>query len=170
MEQGSRYSCNGLPRGLKMLRSSRGRVELLERTVCGPKTIVIAVIISVAAAVLVGCGKGGSGKPTAHLSGAITIDGQPVPDDAWVTINFRSVSTGQATSAQITDSNYDCPDAPLGNVDVAIQILQRTGKMVSEGGRSWPETRSLIADNYARGIKLEVSGDNSDQDFALTSK
>ncbi len=72
--------------------------------------------------------------------------------------------------AQIANSKYDCPDAPLGNVDVAIQILQRTGKMVSEGGRSWPETRSLIADSYASGIKLEVTGDNSDQDFALTSK
>jgi hypothetical protein len=121
-------------------------------------------------ATLAGCDKGGSGKPTAHLSGPITIDGQPVPDDAWVTINFRSVSTGQATSAQISNSSYDCSDAPLGNVDVSIQILQPTGKMVSEGGRSWPETRSLIADKYASGIKLDVTGDNSNQEFALTSK
>jgi hypothetical protein len=131
---------------------------------------IVAVLPVIAVAAVVGCNQGGSGKPTAHLSGAITIDGQPLPDDAWATINFRSVSTGQATSAQIADSNYDCPDAPLGSVDVSIQILQRTGKMLSEGGRSWPETRSLIADKYTSGIKLDISGDNSDQDFALTSK
>jgi hypothetical protein len=119
-----------------------------------------------------GCDKGGSGKPTAHLSGAATIDGQPVPDVAWATINFPSASIGQVTSAPITNGEYDCPDAPLGSFDVAVQILQQTGNkiMVSEGGRSWPETRSLIADKYASGIKLEVTGDNSDQDFALTCK
>jgi hypothetical protein len=131
--------------------------------------IVVALPV-LTAFVFVGCDTRGSGKPTAHLSGEVTIDGEPVPDDAWATINFRSASTGQATSAQIIGSEYECPDAPLGNVDVSIQILQQTGKMVSEGGRSWPETRSLIADKYASGIKLEVTGDNSSQDFALTSK
>jgi hypothetical protein len=127
-----------------------------------------------AAVALLGCDAGGSGKPTAHLSGDITIDGEPVPSDASVTINFRPPlgSSGQAgpTSAEISGSSYDCPNVPLGTVDVFIQIVQPTGRMTSEGGRSWPETRSLIADKYASGIQLEVTDDNSSQDFELTSK
>jgi hypothetical protein len=106
------------------------------------------------------------------LSGDITIDGQPVPSDAWVTINFRPSlgSSGQPTSAEVTGSSYECPDVPLGKVDVFIQALQETGQMRSEGGRSWPETRSLIADKYGSGIQIEVTEDNSDQHFELTSK
>jgi hypothetical protein len=138
------------------------------RSLTGFVVAIMPMVLAVVA--LVGCDQRGSGKPTAHLSGAVTIDGQPVPSDAWATINFRSASSGQATSAQITNSEYDCPDVPLGNVDVFIQILQKTGKMVSEGGRSWPETRSLIAESYNSGLKLDVAGDNSNQDFALTSK
>jgi hypothetical protein len=138
------------------------------RSITNTNSLIGAVPL-LAALVLTGCETGGSGKPTAHLSGAVTIDGQPLPDDAWATINFRSGATGQATSAQVANSAYDCPDVPLGKVDVFIQILQRTGKMLSEGGRSWPETRSLIADKYNQGITLDVTDDMS-HDFALTSK
>ena len=42
--------------------------------------------------------------------------------------------------------------------------------MLSEGGRSWPETRNLLADKYNQGITLDVTDDNSNQDFDLTSK
>jgi hypothetical protein len=41
--------------------------------------------------------------------------------------------------------------------------------MISEGGRSWPEQRSLIAEKYNQGITLDVT-DDTDHDFALTSK
>jgi hypothetical protein len=85
-------------------------------------------------------------------------------------MNFRSPTTGQATSAPITNGEYDCPDVPVGKVDVFIQVVQPTGKMASEGGRSWPETRSLIADKYGSGIQIDVTEDNSDQHFELTSK
>jgi hypothetical protein len=93
-----------------------------------------------------------------------------VPSDAWATINFSETTTRVATSAPITDSKYDAPDVPLGKVNAFIQIVQPTGKMASEGGRSWPETRNLVADKYNRGIQLDVTDDNSDQNFELTSK
>jgi hypothetical protein len=140
-----------------------------ERSVAG---WILAALPVLTVFLLVGCETGGSGKPTAHLSGAVTIDGQPVPGDAWGTINFRATGPGQAgpTSAQITKGQYDCPEVPIGNVEVYIQVVQRTGKMASEGGRQWPETRNLLADKYNNAINLEVAGDNRNQDFALTSK
>jgi hypothetical protein len=151
-------------------RSRRSSVRVPARS-CVQWIIVTLPLLT--AGSLVGCGAGGSGKPTAHLSGNITIDGQSVPSNAWGTVNFRATGTGQAgqaTSAPITDSEYDCPNVPIGNVDVFIQVVQPTGKMASEGGRSWPETRSLIADKYSNGFQLEVTDDNSSQDFELTSK
>ena len=109
--------------------------------------------------------------PDGTAGGAVTIDGQPTPGDAWGTINFRATGPGQApsTSARIVNGKYDSPDVPLGKVDVFIQIVQPTGKMLSEGGRQWPETRNLIAEEYNNAIQLEVTEDNPDQDFALTS-
>jgi hypothetical protein len=133
---------------------------------------LLATVLLCAAASLCGCDSGGSGKPTAHLSGAVTIDGQPVPADAQATISFRATAPGQAnhTSAIITNSEYDCPDVPVGDVEVYIQILQETGKMTSEGGRSWPEKRSLIAAKYDKAIAMNVTDDDRNHDFALTSK
>jgi hypothetical protein len=122
---------------------------------------------------LVGCGKNGSGKPTAHLSGTITIDGQPVPDNTVGSVTFRPSGSGQAspTTAQVIDGKYDCPNAPQGNVTVFFQLVQQTGKMVGDPGRQAPEVRSLLADKYSvSGIDLNVTDDNSSQDFALTSK
>jgi hypothetical protein len=150
----------------------RGRRRLGTYFSIAPR-YVIATSLVLAAIVVVGCDTGGSGKPTAHLSGDITIDGEPVPGNAWGTVNFRATGTGQAgqaTSAPITDSEYDCPNVPIGNVNVFIQVVQPTGKMASEGGRSWPETRNLIADKYGSGIQIEVTDDNSSQHFELTSK
>jgi hypothetical protein len=121
---------------------------------------------------LAGCNAGSGGKPTAHLSGKVTIDGEPVPSDAWGTITFRATAPGQArdTGADISNGEYDCPDVPLGKVNAFIQVVQATGKMRSEGGRQWPETRNLLAEKYNNEIPLEVTGDNRNQDFALTSK
>ena len=58
----------------------------------------------------------------------------------------------------------------MGNVNVFIQLVHQTGQTASESGRQYPELRNLIADKYNSGIDLNVTGDNSNQDFALTSK
>jgi hypothetical protein len=135
------------------------------------KYLVLAALLGITGG-LAGCGTGGSGKPTAHLSGAVTIDGQPPPANAVGTVTFRPTGSGQAqpVTVQITNGTYDCANVPMGNVDVFIQLVQQTGQTASEGGRQYPELRNLIADKYNSGIELNVTGDNSNQDFALTSK
>jgi len=55
----------------------------------------------------------------------------------------------------------------MGDVVVFVQLVQPTGKMVSEGGRSYPELRNLVSSKYDQGIKLNVTDDNSGQDFEL---
>jgi hypothetical protein len=108
-------------------------------------------------------------KPgTARLEGSITIDGQPPPAGAIGSISFRPKGQGQPTSAQIVDGKYKCDDVPLGDVDVYFQLVQETGKMVSEGGRSYPELRNLVSSKYDKGIELKVTDDNSTQNFELT--
>jgi hypothetical protein len=113
-----------------------------------------------------GCNDGR--KPgTAHLQGTITIDGQPPPAGAVGSIAFRPTGKGHPTSAPIVDGKYDCENVPLGDVDVLIQSVLPTGKMISEGGRSYPELRNLISSKYDKGISLKITGDNADQDFEL---
>jgi hypothetical protein len=171
MEQGSHFACNDFSQGLNMLRSRGRRTESIESSPFGFRGTGLATTL-LATLALVGCGSGGGDKPTAHLSGKVTIDGQPLPTGARGNITFRSTVPGQAnpSGAEITDSEFDCPDVPVGNVDVYIQIRQETGRMASEGGRSWPETRSLIAEKYNNAIAINVTGDDHSHDFELTSK
>jgi hypothetical protein len=134
---------------------------------------LIAILAALVATALAGCGSGSSGKPTAHLSGTITIDGQPVPANVVGSVTFRPPGTGQASpvTAQVIDGKYDCPNVPQGDVTVFFQLVQQTGKMLGEAGRQYPEIRNLLADKYSvSGIDLNVTDDNSNQNFDLTSK
>jgi len=116
-----------------------------------------------------GCGQQGS-KPTAHLSGTVTINGQPLPPDAEATIIFRPAGKGMAKSAgvRIVDSKYDSPQTPVGEVKVFFSIQQPTGKMISDaGGPPFQELRSIVPSGAENGISLTISGDNQAQDFDL---
>jgi hypothetical protein len=132
---------------------------------------LVRVTLACALAVVAGC-TGGSKPGAAHLQGAITIDGQPPPSDALGTISFRATTTGQAhsTSAQILNGKYDCENVPLGKITVFLQLVQQTGKMVNDGGRQYPELHNLVPSKYNNGIELEITDDNTSQDFDLVSK
>lgn len=127
-------------------------------------TVVAALLCALLA--VTGCNDGR--KPgTARLGGRVTIDGQPPPAGAIGSIAFRPTGKGQPTSAQIVDGKYRCDDVPLGDVVASVQMVLPTGKMVSEGGRSFQELRNLVSSKYDQGITLEVTEDNSSQDFEL---
>jgi hypothetical protein len=136
---------------------------------CWCRLVISAVFVLGTAT---GCGVDSQGKSTAHLQGTITIDGEPLPNDAEGSITFKPTTPGQAksTGAQILAGKYNCPEAPVGPVKVYISIQQRTGKMISDGGvRSYPEMKELIAPGSGAGIELEVTGDNLKQDFDMES-
>lgn len=134
-----------------------------------PATAVQAALVAALCCILVavtGCDSGR--RPgTARLEGSITIDGQPPPAGAIGSISFRPTGKGQPTSAQIVNGKYKCDDVPVGDVVVFFQLVQETGRMVSEGGRSYPELRNLVSSKHDNGMNLNVSDDNSSQDFEL---
>jgi hypothetical protein len=116
-----------------------------------------------------GCSQGSS-KPTAHLSGEVTINGQPIPENASGTIMFRPTKAGMANTAgvPVAGGKYDSPNTPVGEVTVFFSIQGPTGKMISDaGGPLYPEMQPIIPASAASGIALTVSGDNAEQNFDL---
>jgi hypothetical protein len=119
--------------------------------------------------VAMGCDQSSS-KPTAHLSGNVTINGEPIPEDAKSTIIFRPLAKGMAKTAgvPIKGGRYDSPETPVGEVIVLFSIQQPTGKMISDaGGPLFPELQNIVPEGSTDGVKLTVTGDNPEQSFNL---
>lgn len=119
-----------------------------------------------------GCPTTGPTEPTAHVQGAVTIGGKPVPSDATGRIILEPTAVGQAgaTAGVIKDGRYDIPNAPVGKVRVRFIIQQQTGKMINdtEGGRGpTEESASLVPEAKEDGHDIDIKGDNPDLNFDL---
>jgi hypothetical protein len=114
-----------------------------------------------------GCGK--RSAPTAHLAGAVTINGQPVPADAEAALSFEPQAGGRSVSVAITSGRYDSPNTPQGSVLVRFYISQRVGpvKVSERTGQEYQDIANIVPPQHAAGMTIEVSGDNLNQDFAL---
>jgi len=117
---------------------------------------------------LAGCGKESDGRST-RLKGRVTLDGAAIAEG---TISFLPEKSGQSppASARIADGYYDARAVPLGKVRVQITATRETGRMIPGSSQPVPEVLSIIPPKYAQGISIEVTGDNPQQDFPLTSK
>jgi hypothetical protein len=126
----------------------------------------VAVMLAAA-----GCGSGGPTKPTGHLEGAVTLDGQPIIRG---TISFFPQQKGQAqpSKAQIVDGHYKAEGVPLGKVLVRISATKETGKEIAipHSNEKYAETVSIIPPKYRSGISLQISADTKTHDFQLSSK
>jgi hypothetical protein len=125
--------------------------------------------LSLCAALLVGCGGAKLPYDTATIGGLVTLDGAPVETRV---INFISDGPGPggAATATIVNGQFTAPRVPRGPVRVFIVATRETGKLVSGSSELVPEVESLIPDHYLEGIALEVTGDETDRRFALTSQ
>ena len=132
---------------------------------------ILTALPLVAACSLAGCDKGGSGKPTAHLSGTVTIDGQPVPSDAWGTINFRSQRLVRPRSCADHRWRIRLPGRAHGQGRCFHSSgpanrkddFRRRPDVAGDTPLDRREVREA-------GFELEVTEDNSNQHFELTSK
>ena len=126
------------------------------------RLIVLAVLV-----LMPGCGEGSSS--TAHLAGAVTIDGKPVPADAQAALSFQPRGGGEVVSVPITNGRYDSPRTPQGPVSVNFYISRPVGpvKKSERTGEDYRDTANLVPAEHAAGMLLEVSGDNLNQDFKL---
>ena len=123
--------------------------------------------------VVLGCGESKSSN-TAHLSGTVTIDGQPIPTDAdECYIQFMPAAGGQGAPAhtQIVDGKYDCENVPKGSVTAIFNITRLTGRMVREdnapGATPYPERENLVPKKHRAGLTIQVEGDNNAHDIEL---
>jgi hypothetical protein len=122
---------------------------------------------SLAIVALLGC----SSKPTypgAHLAGTVSIDGQPVQEGSIV-FTPTGAAQGRTVGTKISAGRYDCPYVPLGESLVQIYALRPTGKMIEVMGSMKPEMQDLVPRKDRDGSKIEVQGNNLNQDFALKS-
>jgi hypothetical protein len=102
----------------------------------------------------------------------VTIAGQPLSDKAVGGVSFRPMQAGQGREvfAQLTNGRYDSPQTPKGPVKVYFSISQPTGRTIKSErtGQEVPELANAVPEKYAAGVDLDVTGDNSDQNFDLT--
>jgi hypothetical protein len=134
---------------------------------------VLAVFAALYGALQSGCGKEGAlSKPTAHLTGSVTINGHPVPSDAdESSMDFIPAGGGgqaHPCSAKIENGKYDAPNVPQGKVTVIFHVKKLTGRMIREaaGGSLFPEMEDLVPVQAQQGIKIDVAGD-AQKDFKL---
>jgi hypothetical protein len=129
----------------------------------------IALFGVFALALAAGCSDG-SGPPTAHLAGVVTLGGQPIPAEAESTIIFRTTTANQASpaSSRIVNGRFDVPKAPQGPVRVVFSIQLPIGeKAIAPGVAPEMQYQTLVPQKHADGISLEINGDNLDMKLDL---
>lgn len=108
----------------------------------------------------------GTSDITARLSGEVTLDDQPLPANALASVSFQPIKVGEAraTSAQIVDSRYDCPNVPKGKVLAYLNISIPTGRTYRTGpnGKDESELENIaLTAEEADGIEVDVAGDDT---------
>jgi hypothetical protein len=135
----------------------------------------LTVLVMIAGVPAIGCGR--SAAPTAHLQGAVTLNGGKIPDDAEAFVNFAPTAgngaggeRAKSVSAKVNEGRYDSPHVPQGPVLVTFAISRAVGpeKKSERTGKVYREVENLVPGKYATGIQLKVEGDNPNQDFHLT--
>jgi len=141
---------------------------LVRRTMFMRKIVFIAVGL---ASMLSACQEAVPPQPTAKVAGLVTLDGTPLPQGEIV---FMPQSAGQARPepAQIVEGKYEAAHVPQGKVKVMFTATKETGKVIEipDSTETYPEVVSMIPPQYAVGIDIEVTGDDLNKNFELTSK
>jgi hypothetical protein len=110
---------------------------------------------------------GGCTKSTgsvAQLSGKVTLDGQPLPVGSFASVSFQplAIDKGRATSAQIVDSQYECPSVPQGTVLAFIHLSIPTGQTLRDErtGQNISKLENvLLVAEEEEGIEVSVTSD-----------
>jgi hypothetical protein len=132
--------------------------------------IISGLALSITLGWCAGCDGGSSSGNTAHLQGAVTLAGQPLPADVEASILFRPTQSGQGktVSVPVVNGRYDSPETPMGAVKAFFTIQQPTGRVFdNDRGAPIKERKSLVPEKYGAGLDLSVSDDNDAQNFEL---
>jgi hypothetical protein len=134
------------------------------------KHLPVGTALIVAGLALSGCTSAPPAHPTAKLSGKVTIDKVPV---ATGNLQFvpQAGNAGKSAAGAIKDGVYDAPDVPIGNVKVMISATRETGEVDTSHDPPIKNVVNIVPAKYQSGIgEIDVTGDNPNQDFELTSQ
>jgi hypothetical protein len=132
---------------------SRRRIHAAALASCAALTLLIT-----------GCGGGGD---VAHVQGAVTINGQPVPADAMGNVTFQPTESGKGrtVSAPLEGGHYDLPEVPVGSYRVTISIQKPNGKMIDNGRGAPAEDYDNLVSYDQAPVEATVEDDRDDLNF-----
>ncbi|MDO4583119.1 MAG: hypothetical protein Q4D62_03345 [Planctomycetia bacterium] len=124
---------------------------------------------------IVGCGeKARPNGPTVIWEGRVTIQGKDLPEnlkEAYIQVrpaNARKMGQASPTQAVIQKGKYRLEQVPRGEVTVYFVLKEATGRKIREReGLEYDETRTLVPKSRQRGISLQATEDNREQNFDL---
>lgn len=111
--------------------------------------------------VLLGANALGCAKPSASISGQVTLEGVPVRNGQ---ISFQDAK-GTVVSSSVKDGAYSIADAPVGSLQVSVQSFQAppvmappTGPRPANAGEP-PPAPQAIPDRYKTAAQSGLSFD-----------
>ncbi len=123
-------------------------------------------------AVVVGCGSGSKKGPTVKWSGTVTINGQPLPDNAQGQIVVQcnsSTGASRGDQGEIVNGAYSLDNVPQGEVTVSFDIYTTApAKDPMDAERGVMETTNLVPDRWTKGVVDTADKNDSAKNFDLT--
>jgi hypothetical protein len=117
-----------------------------------------------------GCGSSGGAAAnyeSARLEGEVTLDGKPLEEG---TIQFvPQDQKAPPVQATILKGRYVAPKVGLGKA-IALLTVEPPARPAVVDSSYTPPPVTTIPERYKKGLPVEVKGDKSDQDFAMSSK
>lgn len=137
------------------------------------KTVNLVMIISLACAVLVGCG----GKPVGTVTGTVTFQGQPI-EQGLITFSPAGAE-GSAAGGTISNGKYSVTGLALTRYHVMVEATKEP-KFTSPGDPANNRTKTaeeiraqydpLPLDTTGKEQDIDVKAGTQSLDFKLTSK
>ncbi|WP_145257772.1 hypothetical protein [Planctomycetes bacterium Pan216] len=127
--------------------------------------IVLAVVL------VAGCGDSQEPPPypSSRVTGSITIDGKPI-EEGRVQFLPKDSAQGPVTSAEIREGTYTLDRVPMGKQTAILTATRKTGRMIDDYGKPFPEVVNIIPETYRDGITIDISEKEQRCDFELESR
>jgi hypothetical protein len=125
----------------------------------------LTIDLAIVALLVGGCGDAVRDRPTARVSGTVSVAGAPVSQGRLIFMPDTG-TPGQPATSSITAGHYEAR-VPHGRLRAVFHITDEIGPTVEIFGRKVRETTNQVPQARRGGVEIEISGDRTDLDFAL---
>lgn len=127
--------------------------------------LVGVLLLAIMSLLVGGCGDAVCDRPTARVSGTVSVAGAPVSRGRIIFMP-ETGTPGQPATSGITDGRYEAR-VPHGRLRAVLHITREVGPSVEIFGRTVRETVDQVPQALRGGIAIEIGSDRTDLDFAL---